>query len=76
MNDNSRVEPTHDVAAIKTLSFNITKLAMVEAVPVGNDIDVLGFCAVVGPLVPFTTKKGEAMNKRTLTIFDQSERSV
>jgi hypothetical protein len=76
LNDNSRIEPTHDVPAIKTLSFNLTKLANVETVPVGQDVDVLGFCAVVGPLVPFTTKKGDAMNKRMLTIFDQSERSV
>lgn len=58
------------------MKFNFTKLHLLPDVQVNRVIDVLGMVKEEGPLTEITTKRGDKISKRDLTIVDESNTAV
>ena len=65
-----------DAGAIQRVKFNFTKLHQLPDLPAGRVVDVLGMVKEEGDVVEITTKRGDKLAKRDLTIVDESNTSV
>jgi replication factor A1 len=68
--------PAADDGTILAVKFNFTQLHHLPQVETGKIIDVLGIVQQEGDYNEITTKRGEQLGKRDLTIVDESNTGV
>jgi replication factor A1 len=71
-NANSDIQPANDDAAIKTQSYAFVKIDQIGNKDVGDSVDLIGIVRVAGECQDILSKAGKALQKRDLTIVDDS----
>lgn len=76
LENSSVVEACNEEDDIPHIYFNFCKIAAVEDTPPGNSLDVIGVVENVMDWVTITKRDGTDTQKRSLTIRDDSNRSI
>jgi replication factor A1 len=58
------------------MQYNLTGIADLVNLSAGASADVLGIVSNVGAVSSITTKKGEPLSRRTVSLYDQTSKSV
>jgi replication factor A1 len=61
-----------DDAAIETTRFEFVPIESLNNVQPNEFVDILGVCVGVGPLTNLTSKAGQELRKRSLTLLDKT----
>lgn len=73
---NCQVKKLKDNHEIEMVHFNLSSIKDIQDLENGKLIDVMGIVQELGLLAPFTLKTGEKKDRRTITIFDDTNFSI
>lgn len=64
------LSPRSPIASVPC-QFKATAIADLSQQSAGASVDILGVVSSIGPVSSITTKKGEPLSRRTVTLYDQ-----
>jgi len=76
LNYDSSVELVEDDGSLGQITYKFKKISDLDAVEVNTFVDVIGVVTDVGDIREITTKAGEQLKKREITLVDDSNRSI
>jgi len=72
LNSDAEVIPVENDASIETTRFDFVPIESLNQVQPNEFVDILGVCVSVGPLTNLTSKAGQELRKRALTLLDKT----
>ena len=54
-----------------SVQFKATPISDLSQQSAGASVDILGVVSSIGPVSSITTKKGDPLSRRTVTLYDQ-----
>lgn len=75
-NERSNISPVDDDGRISTVQFSLVKINVLESIPPDTMVDVAGVVTQCGQAMTINTKAGKTMQKKDITIADDTNTSV